>query len=630
MSNYTKNTNFSAKDSLPTGDPNKIILGSLFDSEFDEIAVAIASKEDAANKNQNNGYAGLDSSGKLPTSLFGNATVPDAALSSNVPLKNAASNSFTGNVTVGGTISGSGAGITGVVHTTGNEIIGGLKRFTTPVHCREDSSYGYLELASGTATHTGYVGFLAPNGNLQGYIGRSTTSGATNTGTIPYVAGTHAFTGNVTVTGSISGSGTGLTNIPDGALSSNVPLKNAANTFTGGIQTLASTAGQEQLRLVHDNALLTFFNAANSARSGYLWMRASGDSLLWVEANQALQIGTNNTGRMTIRADGNVTIDAATNGTAVPALRIGGAGTTDGGYQLSVLGSGTNNAFGLRDTLNNQEFRIGAITAGGGYTVGTYTNHSLSLLTNNTTRITIGTTGGVQIGSPTGGDKGAGTVNSAGDIYINNVSVRDASGINAGTLNDARLSSNVPLKNAASNSFTGNLSVSGTISGNGSGLTSLNASNLSSGTIPDARFPATLPAASGANLTSLNASNISSGTLNNARLPSTINVTTLQQGGVNVASLPAVTSTSTTLAAGQAHYITGNATLPALAAGEWVSIINNSGSPITISESLGYTTYWTSSGASVSTVTLAARGRLFAEGVGSGVAYVSGDITGFT
>ena len=44
-----------------------------------------------------------------------------------------------------------------------------------------------------------------------------------------------------------------------------------------------------------------------------------------------------------------------------------------------------------------------------------------------------------------------------------------------------------------------------------------NASNLSSGTIPDARFPATLPTASGANLTNLNAGNISSGTLAIAR-----------------------------------------------------------------------------------------------------------------
>ncbi len=47
---------------------------------------------------------------------------------------------------------------------------------------------------------------------------------------------------------------------------------------------------------------------------------------------------------------------------------------------------------------------------------------------------------------------------------------------------------------------------------------SLSASNLDSGTIPNARFPATLPSANGSNLTSLNASNISSGTLSSDRI----------------------------------------------------------------------------------------------------------------
>ena len=43
-----------------------------------------------------------------------------------------------------------------------------------------------------------------------------------------------------------------------------------------------------------------------------------------------------------------------------------------------------------------------------------------------------------------------------------------------------------------------------TFSGSGASLNTLNASELDSGTIPDARFPATLPAVSGANLTNLN------------------------------------------------------------------------------------------------------------------------------
>ena len=47
-----------------------------------------------------------------------------------------------------------------------------------------------------------------------------------------------------------------------------------------------------------------------------------------------------------------------------------------------------------------------------------------------------------------------------------------------------------------------------TFSGSGASLTNLDASDLASGTIPDARFPATLPAVSGANLTNVSAGKI--------------------------------------------------------------------------------------------------------------------------
>ncbi len=46
--NYTKTTNFTAKDSLASGDPNKVIRGSEFDTEFNNIATAVATKVEAA------------------------------------------------------------------------------------------------------------------------------------------------------------------------------------------------------------------------------------------------------------------------------------------------------------------------------------------------------------------------------------------------------------------------------------------------------------------------------------------------------------------------------------------------------------------------------------------------------
>jgi hypothetical protein len=47
MTDYTKTTNFTAKDALPSGDPNKLVKGSLFDTEFDNIATAVATKYDS-------------------------------------------------------------------------------------------------------------------------------------------------------------------------------------------------------------------------------------------------------------------------------------------------------------------------------------------------------------------------------------------------------------------------------------------------------------------------------------------------------------------------------------------------------------------------------------------------------
>lgn len=67
MSNYTKTTNFGAKDTLPSGDTNKIIRGSEFDTEFDAIATASATKSDISS----------------PT-FTGTVTVPNFTVTGNV------------------------------------------------------------------------------------------------------------------------------------------------------------------------------------------------------------------------------------------------------------------------------------------------------------------------------------------------------------------------------------------------------------------------------------------------------------------------------------------------------------------------------------------------------------------
>ena len=66
MSDYSKSTNFTTKDTLPTGNSNKIVKGTELDTEFTAIASAIASKANTSSPD-----------------LLGTPTAPTAAAGTN-------------------------------------------------------------------------------------------------------------------------------------------------------------------------------------------------------------------------------------------------------------------------------------------------------------------------------------------------------------------------------------------------------------------------------------------------------------------------------------------------------------------------------------------------------------------
>jgi len=111
---------------------------------------------------------------------------------------------------------------------------------------------------------------------------------------------------------------------------------------------------------------------------------------------------------------------------------------------------------------------------------------------------------------------GLGTVTDAGTDTLSRTTIISSSNsdsavnFGAGTKN---VFCTLPASKAVILDASGNI-----VANNGSNLTALNATQLTSGTIPDARFPATLPALNGSALTALNASNLASGTVANARL----------------------------------------------------------------------------------------------------------------
>ena len=48
MANYTKTVDFEAKDNLPSGNPGKIVKGTEINTEFANIATAVATKANTA------------------------------------------------------------------------------------------------------------------------------------------------------------------------------------------------------------------------------------------------------------------------------------------------------------------------------------------------------------------------------------------------------------------------------------------------------------------------------------------------------------------------------------------------------------------------------------------------------
>ena len=139
-------------------------------------------------------------------------------------------------------------------------------------------------------------------------------------------------------------------------------------------------------------------------------------------------------------------------------------------------------------SLNNN-----AITNGAGYITATLTNEQVQDIVGGMV------SGNTETGITVTYQDGDGTL----DFVVGTLN-QDTTGnaATATTLETAR--------NIAGVSFDGsaNISLNNNAITNGAGYitgSSLNASNLSSGTIPDARFPSTLPAVSGANLTNISA-----------------------------------------------------------------------------------------------------------------------------
>ena len=220
MSNYVQSTNFATKDALTSGDPLKIVKGTEINTEFVNIAVAVATKADLASPTFT-GTPTLPTGTIGTTQSFGNSTTAlattafvQAALAALHPVGsiyiNATNSTNPGTLLGFGTWTAFGAGRVPVGFDAGNvlfdtaEETGGSADATLPSHTHTvtdpghnhapgagtlfwtdataqtgagaDSSFGFLSnTVTTTATATTGVtinsaGTSATNANYQPYI----------------------------------------------------------------------------------------------------------------------------------------------------------------------------------------------------------------------------------------------------------------------------------------------------------------------------------------------------------------------------------------------------------------------------------------------------------------------------
>ena len=263
------------------------------------------------------------------------------------------------------------------------------------------------------------------------------------------------------------------------------------------------------------------------------------------------------------------TLREITNGESIKFLGEGGISvTTDADGNITITGAGTTgNITFAGNVIDSQDSTAITITPA--------VNFESDVVVGNEIVFADGTrqsTSAVGIPGPTGpqgpqgaSGSGSGDVLSAGGSYVDNRIVR-YDGV-TGTIIQVSSASISDLGLLTAISFSGDGSLitalnateltSGTIpnarfpatlpASSGVNLTALNATQLTSGTVPDARFPATLPASSGVNLTALNATQLTSGTVPDARFPATLPATS----GVNLTALNATQLTSGTVPIGR-------------------------------------------------------------------------------
>ena len=211
MTNYTKSTNFATKDALISGNALKIVKGTEIDTEFNNIATAVATKADLASPTFTGtptlptGTIGVTQSAANNTTALATTAFVQAALSALYPVGaiyiNATSSTNPATSLGFGTWTAFGAGRVMVGFDSGNALFdtaeetGGSADAIVPTHTHTATSTdsGHTHTYAGAVDSAGTFLYSAGGGNVG--IGAPRNAGSTTNSSTASITTTVATAG---------------------------------------------------------------------------------------------------------------------------------------------------------------------------------------------------------------------------------------------------------------------------------------------------------------------------------------------------------------------------------------------------------------------------------------------------
>jgi len=341
MSNYSKSTNFASKDNLSPGNPLKIVKGTEIDTEFNNIATAIATKTDNSSATITGGTinGAVIGGTTAAAGTFTNLTVSTAATIASAAIS-------------AGTINGVVIGGSSALAITGTNITANTG-FSGPL----------------TGAVTGNV-----TGNLTGNVTGNVTGNITGnvTGNVTAASGTSTFN-NVTISGALdmdSSTSATITGLASPTNDSDAATKGYVDALAQGIDAKASVVAA---------------TTANITLSGAQTIDGisivAGDRVLVKDQSTASQNGI----YLCATGSWTRTTDADTYAELVAAFTFVEKGTTnaDSGFICTIDAGGT---LGSTSITWAQFSGAGQITAGDGLTK---TGNTLNVGTASSSRIVV-------------------------------------------------------------------------------------------------------------------------------------------------------------------------------------------------------------------------------------------------